>query len=316
MSRGSDRHLLTVAGLNDQLRAIQKKQYEENEENALCSMKDTNALDNLHKASNTIRKWIENNARGKSLRIELPEYVTRQVRREMGRDFVSHNITANGIIHALKNHGVGGKKLTEKSIPIRKEDAELIPYIMAAPSYVRKGSTKNNRESVRYYKTISNGYVVVIEKELDNSVDDLETINMWAELSDVSNAASTTLNRTPETTTISRSDIAKIIKDAETAIGNEQKMRYSLKDTYYSNAEKAVLNISQEKATPDQWVTVRTKAFKNWFGDWELPNLWVDIIDASHITLLMMMSLRNSHQQSYEKTGNGKLTPTNTAGMI
>ena len=234
----------------------------------------------------------------------------------MGRDFVSHNITANGIIHALKNHGVGGKKLTEKSIPIRKEDAELIPYIMAAPSYVRKGSTKNNRESVRYYKTISNGYVVVIEKELDNSVDDLETINMWAELSDVSNAASTTLNRTPETTTISRSDIAKIIKDAETAIGNEQKMRYSLKDTYYSNAEKAVLNISQEKATPDQWVTVRTKAFKNWFGDWELPNLWVDIIDASHITLLMMMSLRNSHQQSYEKTGNGKLTPTNTAGMI
>lgn len=51
-------------------------------------------------------------------------------------------------------------------------------------------------------------------KELDNSVDDLETINMWAELSDVSNAACTTLNRTPETTTISRSDIAKIIKDA------------------------------------------------------------------------------------------------------
>jgi hypothetical protein len=46
---------------------------------------------------------------------------------------------------------------------------------------------------------------------------------MWAELSDVSNAASATLNRTPETTTISRSDIAKIIKDAETAIWNEQK---------------------------------------------------------------------------------------------
>ena len=61
---------------------------------------------------------------------------------------------------------------------------------------------------------------------------------MWAELSDVSNAASTTLNRTPETTTISRSDIAKIIKDAEAAIGNEQIMRYSLKDTYYSNVEK------------------------------------------------------------------------------
>lgn len=76
---------------------------------------------------------------------------------------------------------------------------------------------------------------------------------MWAELSDVSNAASTTLNRTPETTTISRSDIAKIIKDAETAIGNERKIHYSLKDTFYSNAMNAVKGISQEKATPEQW---------------------------------------------------------------
>lgn len=227
--------------------------------NVRFSLKDDNAIDNLHKASNTIRKWVENDVRGKSFRIELPEYVTRQIRREMGRDFDSHNITANGIAHALKNHGENGKKLTEKSIPIRKEDAELIPYIMAAPSYVRKGSTKNNRDSVRYYKTISNGYVVVIEKELDNSVDDLETINMWAELSDVSNAASTTLNRTPETTTISRSDIAKIIKDAETAIENEQKLKYSLKDTFYSNAELAVRNIKQEKATPEQWLKMIEK---------------------------------------------------------
>ena len=76
---------------------------------------------------------------------------------------------------------------------------------------------------MRFYKNISNGYVVVIEKELDNSADDLETINMWAELSDVSNA-SKTLNRTSETPTISRSDIAKIRKDAENAIVKEQKV--------------------------------------------------------------------------------------------
>ena len=36
----------------------------------------------------------------------------------MGRDFDSHNITANGIAHALNNHGEGGQKLTPSSIPI------------------------------------------------------------------------------------------------------------------------------------------------------------------------------------------------------
>ena len=45
----------------------------------------------------------------------------------------------------------------------------------------------------------------------------METINIWGELSDVSNAQRT-LNRTPETPTIGRSDNAKIQKDAENTI--------------------------------------------------------------------------------------------------
>lgn len=146
------------------------------------------------------------------------------IRKVMGCDFDSHNITADGIRHGLKNHGAKGKKLTERSIPIRNEDAELIPYIMTAPDYVRKGSTSNGRESIRFYKTLENGYVVVVEKEFDNSDKDLETINIWGELSDVINAQRT-LNRTSETPTISRSDAAKIRKDAEIAIAKDQKFR-------------------------------------------------------------------------------------------
>lgn len=38
----------------------------------------------------------------------------------------SHNITANGIAHAFKNHGVNGNKLNNNSFPLRKEDAALI----------------------------------------------------------------------------------------------------------------------------------------------------------------------------------------------
>ena len=178
----------------------------------------------LTKAASAIRGWLATGKRGKSFTIELPETTRRMIRKVMGRDFDSHNITADGIRHGLKNHGAKGKKLTERSILIRNEDAELIPYIMTAPDYVRKGSTSNGRESIRFYKTLENGYVVVVEKEFDNSDKDLETINIWGELSDVINAQRT-LNRTSETPTISRSDAAKIRKDAEIAIAKDQKLR-------------------------------------------------------------------------------------------
>ena len=50
----------------------------------------------------------------------------------------------------------------------------------------------------------------------------LETINIWGELSDVSNAQRT-LNRTSETSTTGTSDVAKIKKDAEKAIKRDAK---------------------------------------------------------------------------------------------
>ena len=53
-------------------------------------------------------------------------------------------------------------------------------------------------------------------------VRDLETINYWGELSDVFNATRT-LNRTSETPTIGRSDIANIRKDAQRAIQIDEK---------------------------------------------------------------------------------------------
>jgi hypothetical protein len=192
-------------------------------------------LSSLAKAANTIRGWLANNKRGKSFTIELPERSLRLVRNEMGRDFDSHTITANGIAHAKKNHGENGKKLTEKSIPLRDEDFALAPYIMTCPTYVKKGTTKNGRDSVRFYKTLENGHVVVVEKEWDNSADDLETINMWAELSDVSNAKKA-LNRTSETPTISRSDIANIVKDAEDTITFESKSQ--LMTAYHGSGAK------------------------------------------------------------------------------
>ena len=63
----------------------------------------------------------------------------------------------------------------------------------------------------------------MIAKEYKNSPNDMETINIWAELSDVI-YAQRTQNRTSETPTIGRSDAAKIRKDAEIAIKNDEKL--------------------------------------------------------------------------------------------
>ena len=83
-----------------------------------------------------------------------------------------------------------------------------------------KASTDaSGRESVRFYKDLSNGYVVVVEKEYKNSPDDMETITMWAELS--SKATNAQQNAAPDThvrNAILSTDIAKIRKDAEIAM--------------------------------------------------------------------------------------------------
>ena len=184
-------------------------------------------LSSLSKAAKVIHNWIARNAQGKVFTIELPESTRRMIRNVMGRDFDSHNITINGIRHGLNNHGVEGKKLNANSIPIREEDAELIPYIMTAPDYVRKGSEDvTGRESVRFYKTLSNGYVVVVEKEYKNSPNDMETINIWAEMSsEATNAQRRAVPDTNVQNAILSTDAAKIRKDAEDAIRKEEKLR-------------------------------------------------------------------------------------------
>ena len=217
----------------------------------------------LDKVSKVVSNWLKNNVRGRSIKVELPVATQRKIRAKMGRDFGSHVITANNVAHSKKNHGENGIKNTENSIPLRDEDFALMPYIMVSPSYVERGSFDSvGSESVRFYKVLSNGYVVVVEKEQKNSPNDMETITMWAELSaNVPNARNMRPSKsTSETVTISPDDAAKIRKDAENAIRADVKLEKSTAAApFYSNAKKAVLDIKQEKATPQQWVAMLKK---------------------------------------------------------
>ena len=64
---------------------------------------------------------------------------------------------------------------------------------------------------------VSCGKIVVVEKECLNSQDDFETINVWGELSEGVNAPNDP-NKNARNVFLSMSDVAKIKKDAETAI--------------------------------------------------------------------------------------------------
>ena len=276
------------------------------------ALRGEKGIENLHKASATIRKWMENNTRGKSFTIELPKATTEKVRKAMGRDFESHNITANGVAHAYMNHGENGRKLNENSIPLRKEDVELIPYIMTAPDEVAKASTDiTGRESVRFYKTLSNGYGVVVEKEYKNSPNDMETITMWAELS--SKATNARQNAAPDTharNAILDTDIAKIRIDAENAIEKEGKGVFSLRntDTFYSNAEFAVNNIKQEKATPEQWLKMIEKngGLKAGEDKWLGLSDWLKASDKKTLTKEEVLDYINANKIQIEEVEYGE----------
>ena len=238
------------------------------------ALRGEKGIENLHNASATIHKWMENNTRGKSFTIELPKATTEKVRKAMGKDFESHNITANGVAHAYMNHGENGRKLNKNSIPLRKEDVELIPYIMTAPDEVAKASTDiTGRDSVRFYKNLSNGYVVVVEKEYKNSPNDMETITMWAELS--SKATNARQNAAPDThvrNAILDTDIAKIRKDAENAIEKEGKGMLSIRtpDTFYSNAsENLDIRFALREVVPTNEPVTFDNFYNSTAGIWE-----------------------------------------------
>ena len=222
-----ERHEDFIKGLEQR----QGARFSEEKDNVL-----TKASDFIHNAVADVKKYA-----GKSFDIPLPEHVEKKVK-QITKGVFNHHISANSLVHILKNHGLKGKKITENSIPLRDEDLELIPYIMIAPDNVVPGNGSiDGRTSVRFEKRLSNGVVVVVEKEYKNSPQDMETITMWAETSsNVSDARTEVrpLNSTSKpaktsiadarTVTISSDDVAKIHKDGELAMTKAHKNRYQV----------------------------------------------------------------------------------------
>ena len=109
---------------------------------------------------------------------------------------------------------------------------ELAPYILMCPDKVVLGSQNNGIASVLYIKYLSNGRVVYIEAEgnIDGTV--LVSKNMWANADphklSPRKVVDARQNDAPKLTSenvILKEDAAKIRKDAEDAIRNDEKIR-------------------------------------------------------------------------------------------
>ena len=201
------------------------------------------------KVSNFIKDVLDGKVNGAKY-LTLPEYVNKKAEQVLGHSIKSHSISASEIRHINNNHGENGKKITDTSIPLRKEDIALLPYIMAVPDRVEKGSMDaRGVESVRYYKTLSNGYAIVVEREGNFNAERMETITMWAEragnkkspspyatdarsIRPQSERLNPLQSETTETATaiISPKDTAKIMQDFE-----------KVKEKAKKNAEKSTI---------------------------------------------------------------------------
>ena len=202
-----------------------------------------NRISKLHYVSRKINKWVhlKGNVKNDDLNIQLPYRINNKIKTLLGKSISTHGVDLFSVRHIFKNHGINGRKLTDKNIPLRKEDLKLIPFIMTAPDIIEKGSMDNiGRESIKFKKYLSNGFVVVVEKETKNNPHAMGTITMWADvMPNVSDARKMRpLNSTSETVVIGLDDIAKIIKDAENAIREDVKNQVDKQINYFYGIER------------------------------------------------------------------------------
>ena len=200
-------------------------------------------IGHLHFLSEKINKWafVEGKVKNDEEDINLPLRVKNRLRDILGKHIQSHNIDLYSVRHIFNNHGINGRKLNDRSIPLRKDDLKLIPFILTAPDNIEIGSMdERGRESIKFKKYLSNGYVVVVEKEKINDPQAMGTTTMWAETSsNVSDARKIRpLNSTSETVVIGLDDIAKIIKDAENAIREDVKNQIDKHINYFYGFER------------------------------------------------------------------------------
>ena len=168
-------------------------------------------------------------------------------------DNYKHVIDNNAIRHTLNNHS--GKSEEERGqIPVTESDFDRITDVVENYDSIAVDNGKRGDINIRYSKTYADGTTIYVE-EKRNKRKELAMVTMWK----MKNSTLTDANRT-ETTPIS--DLSGVSTDkVSDKVGDVQEEGVLFRDggAFYSNAEEAVLNIKQDKATPEQWLAMIQK---------------------------------------------------------
>jgi hypothetical protein len=112
--------------------------------------------------------------------------VTR-IKQDTGIDVSGYTrtLTAQGILHSLDLHGIGGIRLNQfpGQLPLTPQDFELLPQILNESDVVELGDNKgpNGENRIVSRKLIGDEYVVVEEVRPKGGLKKLSVITMWKE---------------------------------------------------------------------------------------------------------------------------------------
>ncbi|MCG8403133.1 MAG: hypothetical protein MJA84_16300 [Firmicutes bacterium] len=98
-----------------------------------------------------------------------------------------HELSNYDLRHAIKKHGIAKVEAARKQVALTEDDLKRIPEIISSHDGIEKGSTKQGRKSVVYWKRI-NGEIFYVEVVLPKE-GKLRSKTMWKKSTAVDHAA-------------------------------------------------------------------------------------------------------------------------------
>ena len=195
-----------------------------------------------------------------------------------------------------------------------KDSDHKITIYRAVPSGVIEGSVRNgdwvtpSRAYAEYHIGLQDwaeGRVIKQEVDIDNLWWDGNDINEWGYDDGSEYTYKNTKNNRKLLDAVTYDDNGNVIPLSERFNPREEDVRYSVKTApvFYSNAENAVRNIKQEKATPEQWLKMIEKngGLKAGEDKWLGLSDWLKASDKKTLTKAEVMEYIRENQIQIEE---------------
>ena len=177
------------------------------------------------------------------------------------KDKVSFTLNPSDLVHIHNDHFEGNEKDKGNNIPLTTLDIKRIVDVISFPTAIMYGKEKNSGRNLFYFLMDTGAGTYNLLEVYSDRKGNLSTKTYYKTKKDAAQRVmelKSSLLPTSETYSgaiLSDTKIPQIFELPKISA------KYSLSaPTFYSNAEYAVRNIKQEKATPEQWLKMIEKA--------------------------------------------------------